>query len=212
MGEYARKGDQSVKLGTYEDLFYVTKADVMALKATGWKGDDGNDLQSYLDDRTFRFLLPTTPGSPGDLDTISEREFPSSHYFRIPFDPSSSLADLLLDKIDHLKCYTDLKPIDRPRYGQSPRLVHPCPLSREWIPGCVKVDGGGYVDLCMEGAKDGRAIYRCPFCGSKFNLVGSTAQSEVLDSFRKVYGLNNKAIESIIMAGSLAEVALAVLQ
>lgn len=171
MGEYANgPKDERIKLGTCEDLFYVSRADVLALIARGWTGD-GCKLQSYLDERSFRLCLPSQHDIPGDIRTITDREPDYKHRYAIRVD--AGLIDALRSEVDHLLMYHRVN---------GTNFMIPCPFGKQ-TDRIYKHSGLSYsIDFLAEGA-DGRAIFGCPYCSTKFNLCGNDRQAEVVAAF-----------------------------
>ena len=164
MGEYAQSPSGTrIKLGTCECLFYVTRADVVALHRAGWRGD-GCSLQSYLNNQAFRFALPSTFDIPGDIATIENRKPDYAHRYRIRVNAAT--VDALRSEVDHgAMCHN----------ANGVNFILPCPCGKDWD-GSIKTSGLHLsFDLIAEGA-DGRAVYGCPFCGHSFNLVGHSLQ------------------------------------
>lgn len=185
MGEYAEKNDRRIKLGTCEDLMYVTRQDVMALQQSGWHGDGGNyDLCTYLRG-PFRFRLPDyDPGSPGDAHAIDGRK-PDGPEFAI--DVSRELIDDLRGKVDHGRMYFN-------KCGTNFQL--PCPCGPDWAKAepIIKCSALAYprIFFCNEGAEPRRAVFRCQWCDHKFNLLGSPWIGEVIRNFETTWGVSGQ--------------------
>jgi hypothetical protein len=175
MGEYARKGKESVRLGTCEDLMYVTQDDVEALCAQGWEGDGGmKNLRRYLDCKAVRFALPRLYDIPGDVNTIESRKPDFEHRYTITIDAAT--ADLLRD-VDHSDICLN---------QAGTNFFIPCPMGNK--PGNVRNSGvHARIDLVAIGGGNGRAVYQCPYCRTKFNLAGHAAQYAVLRAFENMW-------------------------
>lgn len=173
MGEYAKRGSRQIKLGTCEDLMYVTRADIEALAASGWRGDNPDgDLRDYLTCKVSRFALPRSYDVPGDPDVIDKRKPDFEHSYRIGVDARTVN---LLREADH-------NPIYFHKAGHG--FAIPCPCGKDWIEAFGKAPAYPYIELIAEGAHNGRAVFRCPYCGEKFNVMGHAAQAIILQAFR----------------------------
>jgi hypothetical protein len=171
MGEYANgRGGRRIKLGTCENLFYVTRADVEALHRDGWRGD-GMPLTNYLSCKVSRFALPKPGDVPGDHEAIENRQPDYPHRYRLRADA---------DVVEALRCDVDHGQIYAPVNGTN--FIIPCPLGKDWN-GTLKTSPlYPAFDLIAEGA-NGRAIYACPYCGRQFNLVGHAMQARFRQMF-----------------------------
>lgn len=174
MGEYARRGDASIKLGTCEELYYVTRADIEALASSGWRGEGGNhDLRSYLECKPCRVRLPG-PWSElaGCENTIGKREMGTRPEFRIAIDPDFASA---LGEVEHGRmCH----------HAGGTNFFIPCPFGKDEPK--VKTSGlHPHIMLSGEGLGNGRAIYRCPYCNAAFNLMGHPLQMAVALAFEE---------------------------
>ena len=171
MGEYAERNGEQIKLGTCEDLMYVTRADIEALSKAGWRTTDDRPVAEYLDVNVFRVALPNVYDIPGDVATIENRKPDYPHAYRIGLD-DSTLA--MLSDVEHRTMYF---------HKGGTNFFVPCPLSNS----TDKVKSSGVhprIDFIAEGVGENRrAIYRCPFCEAKFNLREHPAQRVIRDLF-----------------------------
>jgi hypothetical protein len=204
MGEYATlpNSDEQIKLGTCEDLMYVTRADIEALSAAGWQTEQGRPVSQYLGIGVFRVALPRLYDVPGDIDTIKNRQPDYPHGYRIWID-DRTLA--MISEVKHSDVYF---------HKEGVNFFVPCPMSTSEH----KVRSSGVhqrIDLIAEGLGDQRrAIYRCPYCCTKFNLCGHAAQLVVRDRFvdqwcigqNKLSEPHARMLLDIIEAGAAATV------
>jgi len=187
MGEYADNvltGDR-IKLGTCEDLFYVTRADLEALSAAGWIGDTGENVRTYLDCKVSRVALPRVYDIAGDVDTINKREPFYKHRYRIGINPDVAEA---IREVEHTRMYFNK--------AQTNFFV-PCPLGKDWTPEMSKQASRihPHIDLIAEGVGPRpRAVYECPYCSTKFNLRGHSAQLAVLTMFKDQWTMGNNKL------------------
>jgi len=174
MGEYANhptNGDR-IKLGTCESLMYVSLDDLKALHRAGWTGDGASTMRGYLKEAAFRCALPRVYDVPGDVETIGNRKPEFDHRIRISIDDVTAAA--LVD-VDHGNIY---------HHAAGVNIIIPCPLGKDWKAANLKTSPmSPYIELCAEGCGNGRAVYRCPFCGALFNLAGHDAQNRVRAAF-----------------------------
>jgi hypothetical protein len=180
MGEYATSSDGSkrIKIGTCEDLMYVTRADLVKLGKDGWRSDSGGNIAEYLDMKSCRVALPSIYHAPGDIETIENRKPDYTHRYRINI--GEEVAAMLSD-IDHGKMY---------HYANGTNFIIPCPFGKEWDKSLKTSPMNYSIDLVAEGLGTPRAIYQCPYCKTKFNLRGHVAQTPVLFAFEQQYGAN----------------------
>lgn len=173
MGEYATgPTGRRIKLGTCEDLWYVTRADVRELSRRGWKDDDGQPLsRSYLGG-SYRYRLDRQE-QPGVLSIIESREH-TDPGVTVPID--DEVQRLIRTEVAHHQ-------IALHRGGVN--FFVPCPYGSEWescnirhspIPECRQ------IEIVAEGAEPRRAVFRCPFCEALFNLHGTKAAASIAES------------------------------
>ena len=171
MGEYAKRGTDQIKLGTCEDMMYVTCDDIEALTAQGWEGEGGmKRLAGYLDCKSVRFALPRLYDIPGDAETIRNRKPDFEHRYAISLD--ADLVEMLRD-VDHGDICLN---------QAGTNFFIPCPLGNK--PQTIRSSPvHARIDLVAIGGGNGRAVYQCPYCRTKFNLAGHAAQFAVLRAF-----------------------------
>jgi len=210
MGEYATSpdGTQRIKLGTCEDLMYVTRADLEALRAAGWRADGPDpDLGQYLHHRAFRVALPNTD-TPGDPATIDAREpdYPNRVRIRLPAELAAAVG-----AVEHSRVYPSLAParvsgkVD-PIYHA--RYSMPCPFSVEGAKALHGSPPSLAIDLIAEGLGDKpRAVFECPFCRDKFNLLDEPHHADVARAFRAQFSRHPdyNRLRAIVEAGLPAE-------
>lgn len=197
MGEYATnpRNGQRIKLGTCEDLFYVTAADLAALAAAGWKGD-GCDLAEYIENPAFRCRLPKPDDVPGDVSTIEARDYNTGPRYRV--DLSERVAKVVRNEVDHGDLHIHKGGIN---------VFVPCPMGK--TPGRISAGFVAHAYLVAQGMGDGRAVYQCPWCEHKFNLKGSPVQGELCAAFDAAYPNRGEPWESLrqLVRAGLVEVA-----
>lgn len=180
MGEYAYFGDRKVKLGTCEDLTYITHAELrQAHAARAVHTAPGNaEIDQYLDPANgYRFRFPFT----------DERCVLSELGERVAVRPTRYL-EIELVGMENDKLYRSMmahKKIRASMLGENGDHLNlldlPCPLSDE--PGRPRLyhpaEGPWYTPkLLVCGEKpmpDGtvHTVFRCPVCGAMFRLSES---------------------------------------
>lgn len=206
MGEYANSpcGKHRIKLGTCENLYYVTRADVEALASKGWKGDGGNsNLRSYLS-KPFRLALDRFNTVAGDLDAIGNREPWDSmgeNKSGIPIPVNEWLLSVIRDEIDHTNVY---------HHVAGCNMILPCPYGPKWAESGCRIGGGNPpIRIIAEGAEPRRLIFGCPFCGRSFNLHGHAAMGGVLEALehsKPLNGVPDRFLASLIEMAKAGEV------
>ena len=173
MGEYAENASgHRIKLGTCEDLMYVTRQDIEALGAAGWKDDNDQNVRSYLDIEACRVALPRLYDVAGDVARIEAEKPEFPHRYRINLDAAT--VEMLRD-IDHSDIYF---------HKAGTNFFVPCPMGQKWDKSIKSSQIHHHIDLVAEGlGKKPRAVYQCPYCGAKFNLRGHASQLAVLQLF-----------------------------
>lgn len=187
MGEYAEHPvtGRRIKLGTCECFYYATRGDLAALDAAGWRGDGGQKIADYLEERTIFCCLPKPGDIDGDADTIEAREPEFPNRYRITLEANALEA---LSVVDHYDLYLN--------HSKSGATFHvPCPLGSKWRGGPDIRQPARHIDLVAIGCGNGRAVYECPYCRAKFNLAGAPIQPVVLEAFIKQWcpGFGNDA-------------------
>lgn len=191
MGEYATSPTgRRIKLGTCENLYYVTRDDIAVLARNGWHGDGGNrDLHTYLD-KPFRSRIGGFSDMPGDPDTIEAREpwdFRSG--YRIP--ATDGIMWALLNDVEHGSIYHECN-------GR--RLHLPCPCGADWNSNGGQ-QGVWFVSVVAIGHDPARLIFQCPGCEWPFNLHGHEAMGDVLDYLERAKPMNgvpDRQLEQLI--------------
>lgn len=172
MGEYAQFGKRRIKLGTCESLMYASLDDLKALHRAGWNGDGPTSLLDYIKEPSFFCTIPRAYDVPGDANTIENREPEMANRLQIDID-AVTVAELV--GVYHANLYHSAAGVN---------FIIPCPLGKDWKAANLKTSPmRHYIELCAEGCGNGRAIYRCPFCGAKFNLAGADSQNRVRAAF-----------------------------
>lgn len=194
MGEYASRGADRIKLGTCEDLMYVTREDVEALSDQGWQGDGGmKTLRKYLDCKAVRFALPRLYDVAGDVSTIGNRKPDFEHRYAIQID--ADVVEMLRD-VDHSDICLN---------QAGTNFFIPCPMGSK--PNPVRNSGvHARIDLVAIGGGNGRAVYQCPYCRSKFNLAGHAAQNVVQRAFESRWCMGESKITAREQASLLAAI------
>lgn len=180
MGEYAYFGDRTVKLGTCEDLMYITHTELrQARDARAAHTAPGNaEIDQYLDPANgFRFRFPFTDErcTLSKLgDRVAERQ---ERYLEIELVGMEN-DKLYRDMMAHKNIQASMLGTD----GNHLTLLGlPCPLSNE--PGRPRLyhpaEGPWYTPkLLVCGEKpmpDGtvHTVFCCPVCGAMFRLSES---------------------------------------
>ena len=180
MGEYAYFGDRTVKLGTCEDLMYITRAELrQAHEAGAVRTAPGNaEIDQYLDPANgFRFRFPFTDEHctlPELRNRISERVERDLEIELVGMENDSLYRGMLA----HRKITARMRGVD----GWDYTLVDlACPLSDE--PGHPRLFHLGMGErytpkLLVCGEKpmpDGtvHTVFCCPVCGAMFRLSES---------------------------------------
>ena len=207
MGEYAEHPTtgRRIKLGTCEDLMYVTRADLEALAAQGWKGDGATTMRDYLACKVSRVALPASSTdlvAVADPHTIDNRK-PDPEGIPIRLSRDGNAFEKIRDEVDHGSMYF-------PKNGTN--FILPCPFSKDWatVSGVVKHSPmhEPTIQFCMEGLNPRRAVFRCPWCSHKFNLHGDPALLEVIYAFEEQWremtkwdGPRYRYLDELLLAG-----------
>ena len=140
MGEYAENASgHRIKLGTCEDLMYVTRQDIEALGAAGWKDDNDQNVRSYLDIEACRVALPRLYDVAGDVARIEAEKPEFPHRYRINLDAAT--VEMLRD-IDHSDIYF---------HKAGTNFFVPCPMGQKWDKSIKSSQIHHHIDLVAEG-------------------------------------------------------------
>lgn len=163
MGQYY-KGN---KIGTCENMYYLTREEAERLAAQGQADDDGITFKEYLTDNETCWRFPW----PGN----DEKKEP----FR-SFDVPCSLPTLLHgDKVVYMSL---------PSGGYGFNVFFPCPYSKDFT---LKTSTGGagrvFLSVSMEVIRDGavHTLFKCPHCG----------KSQYFDDPAELAALKKEALE-----------------
>lgn len=180
MGEYATSpSGRQIKLGTCENLYYVTRADVEALASAGWHGDGGNkDLRTYLG-KPFRSRVESFSEPAGDPDIIDARD-PWSFATGIRVPMTDGMREVIRAEVEHGSIYHECN-------GR--RLILPCPCGKEWNSNGTQ-HGTLSVSIVAVGHDPERLVFLCPGCEWPFNLHGNPAIGDVLEHLQRSKPLN----------------------
>ena len=176
MGEHIQLANgQMFKLGTCEDLFYVSFARLQQIVADGAKGLDTDPVE-YLNPASgwrYRFPWPDEQGTGDDYNRAEVVTVPDGFY----------------DDLEHERVSTYIVPISRRGHagggGYGVSLFNACPLSGEPVESS-KVTR--IVEIYEQRQIDGLlwVVCRCPYCGKMFRLPPDEA-AELVAHIRREY-------------------------
>lgn len=175
MGEYIQLvSGELVKLGTCEDLFYVTHAWVKQQVEAGAKGQNCPAAE-YLNPKhgwRYRFTWPDEDGRGDDYNRAHVVTAPAGLY-----------ADVEHYRVSHFA--TPISQRGKLGGGYGVSIFTACPLSKD-PPECSSVPG--IVEIYEQRPIDGRlwVVCRCPYCGAMFRLPPDQA-AELVAHIRRAY-------------------------
>jgi hypothetical protein len=184
MGEYVEYGNKTVKLGTCEDLYYVTlpqlQANVSLMSAV-----DGNcQPNTYLDPKNgyrYRFPFPDEDGTPVGEYKDYERGLQVLLLDQYAPNLIKYLRQENTDKDNNFDHDDKWISIGTENYGYGVNVKIPCPLTDKFRKAGIETSIGGVknvVLLTQQKQVDGEviAIIDCFYCGAKWRLNRSLAR------------------------------------
>lgn len=164
MGEYVRIKGDSIKLGTCEDLRYVTRREAQYLGTQTDKDADHHGLADLLRSPSvwWRFPADEVP-EPFSVTRIAQAAAQRSLE---PHPWCFSVPPEAVDGVEHHNiCHSTGSAYNVNIFIPCPGEVRkePYPLKTSGIPGHI---------ICVGGqGNDGRTVFECYYCGSKWSYT-----------------------------------------
>lgn len=179
MGEHIYWKGDSYKLGTCEDLYYVTYDDLLAMVNGGARKLGGNLAPHEYLVNGFRYRFPF-PNEDGQ----DKLELPDFDRGVVTTAPAEAMSE------EHESIYLALGPRGG---GYNINAKVTCPMSPDAKP--ENYSQGPHtkiVEVCQQKAVDGHlwVVLRCPYCGTKWRLGPEEAAILVAymrDHYSKTY-------------------------
>ena len=206
MGEYIEIDGKAFKLGTCENLYYVTFQRLVEMVGNAKKLEGNARPCEYLT-TGWRYRFPF-PDENGDAST-------SSNYERsINVTVYDDALVKLVGEFEHFTMQTTVSPAtgkDSKSYLMAATLNVPCPQSDKWqgVPHAKNVVGICQQKSTVEaGGPQLWTVVCCPFCGAKTRLEWEGAEklaNEIIRRAEKADADFWKAIAAEIVAGYFPE-------
>lgn len=180
MGQYI-KGE---KIGTCENMYYLTLEEAKILALQGVKDDDGISISEYLTDNQTRFRFPW----PEEQETGAIRE--AFKTFNIPVPEGMEVNHT--EKVIHMAL---------PTGGYGFNVFLPCPYSPDFK---FKTSTGGvgkkFLNIEFQAIRNGeeKTIFKCPHCGQsqRFSSDDVLRIKESAREYYKVYDGRGRSLGS----------------
>ena len=164
MGEYVNLNGESIKLGTCENLYYVTYDEMVDIAGRAKKQNGNLDPKEYLKESNgFRYRFP----------------FPYQHYQYSEDEHNYDMGYVISAPVEWKK---ELDSHQRVCFGLQPKYSHSyninafvtCPMSPDARPENYSQGGthGFYVEVIQQKIVNGClwSVVRCPYCGAAWRL------------------------------------------
>jgi hypothetical protein len=185
MGEYVRYEGDSAKIGTCEDLYYVTYDDLVTMIERGATKANGNlPPHEYLNG-AFRFRFPFP-----DEDAMGVGRWDAEQFSRGLMVP---VPKSLLSYNEHNEKWVGIRP-EGEKYAYNINVKVTCPMSPDADPANYHTGATNqrYVQIVQQRPFEGALwlVLRCPYCGALWRVPPDEGR-EFAGWMRCHYGQND---------------------
>jgi hypothetical protein len=164
MGEYINWQGDSFKIGTCEDLYYVTFDDLLNMIKAGATKASGTP-RDYVRDGGFRFRFPFPDEDQEDIGRKGDKSFDRGLVVVSPPE--------IVGEMEHSDLWVHL-PIKGGDFGYQVNAKVHCPQAKDADSGQFSQGGTTYniIQIVQQKAVDNNlwVVVRCPYCGTMIRL------------------------------------------